>query len=98
MLARIFSSVLLPEPLRPTMPKNSPLSDLERDVVERVQLAEVLAPERMDRPLLERLDLLVGDVEGLADLVCLEDDRGGFDALGGDARRGRRRRSPPGRC
>ena len=35
MLARIFSSVLFPEPLRPTIPKNSPLRTSKETSVER---------------------------------------------------------------
>ena len=57
--------MLLPDPLRPTMPKNSPCADLERDVVERVQLVVGARAKRVQRPLLERVVLLVRDAEGL---------------------------------
>ena len=70
-----FSSVLLPLPLRPTIPKNSPGGDLERDVLDGVQLVVVGAAERVQRALLERRVLLVGQAEGLAD--ALDRDGGG---------------------
>ena len=66
--------MLLPEPLRPTMPKNSPACDLEGDVLERVELVDAAAAERVQRALLERVGVLVGKAERLADAV---DDDGG---------------------
>ena len=75
MLDRIFSSVLLPEPLRPTMPKNSPLADLERDAAQRVQLAPLVAREGMEHALLERVDAVLRDPEGLLDAADVDDHR-----------------------
>ena len=43
---RIFSSVLLPAPLRPMMPTTSPSVDLEGDVLER---PELVSPGRSRR-------------------------------------------------
>ena len=56
MLASSFSSVLLPEPLRPTIAEELALADLERDPVERAQLAVLAAGEGVHRPLFERVD------------------------------------------
>ena len=47
MRLRIFSSVLLPAPLRPMMPRTSPSLDLEVDILER--------PEFLDRVALHDL-------------------------------------------
>ena len=41
--AMTFSSVVLPEPLGPRMVSSSPARDLQRDAVERHDLAEALA-------------------------------------------------------
>ena len=58
--------MLLPLPLRPTMPKNSPAatSKLTSRTASRTSIAA--GPERMQGPLLERVVLLVGKPEGLA--------------------------------
>ena len=75
MLASSFSSVLLPEPLRPTMPKNSPWPDLEGDAAQRPQVAVVAAGEGVDDPLFERVDPVGRDAERLVQAFDL--DRGG---------------------
>ena len=62
MPARHFSSVDLPEPLRPTIPKNSPGLDRERDVAQRAQLVVPGAAKRVQRTLLERVNLLARDL------------------------------------
>ena len=54
-----LSSVLLPEPLRPTMPKNSPCSTANETSRTRVEAVERAAAERVQRTLLERVHLLV---------------------------------------
>ena len=69
MPARHFSSVLLPLPLRPTIPKNSPGCDGEGDVLERVQLLVARAAQRVKRALLERVAALLGDLEALVDAL-----------------------------
>ena len=51
--ARIWSSVLLPEPLRPMTPSRSPARQLERDVCERPEVAAVAAAERRREHLLQ---------------------------------------------
>ena len=86
MPARHLSSVLLPEPLRPTMPKNSPWRDVERDVLERLQPVRRRAAEGMQGALLERVDLLVGKAELLRH--ALHDD--GERTRHGGERSGRR--------
>ena len=69
MPARHLSSVLLPLPLRPTMPKNSPSATSKVDVVERVELVVAPALERVQGTLLERVVLPVGKAKALADPV-----------------------------
>ena len=64
----------MPEPLRPTIPKNSPCADLERDVAQRVQRVRARPPQRMQRPLLERVHALVRQLERLRHVVD-DDDR-----------------------
>ena len=74
MLAMIFSRVLLPEPLRPTIPKNSPWWTSKLDAAQRPQLR----PPRltgMREPLLERVDPLVRDVKLLVDIADLDHHR-----------------------
>ena len=66
--------MLLPLPLRPTIPKNSPSRDRQRHVVERVQLVDVARAERVQRALLERRVALVRQPERLRDAV--DRDRG----------------------
>ena len=77
MLGMIFSSVLLPEPLRPDDPEELALVDVERDIAQGAELAVLDAPERMGRALLERVDAVRGDPEGLLEPADLDDDRAG---------------------
>ena len=56
------------------MPKNSPALDGEGDVAQRAQRVAAGPAERVQRPLLERVDALVGQPERLRDAV---DDDGG---------------------
>jgi len=49
--------------------------DLERDPVEGAQLAVVAARERANGPLLERVDAVCRDPEGLGQSLDLDRDR-----------------------
>ncbi len=69
MPARHLSSVLLPEPLRPTIPKNSPCSTAKVTSRSASKRVDAVAAERMQRALLERVASLVGDVEALRHAV-----------------------------
>ena len=82
MLARILRRVLFPDPLRPTIPKNSPRRTLKRDALQGIEPAEVLAPQGMHRSFLERIDPLVGNPERLRDSLRVEHDRGRRQARG----------------
>ena len=62
-----FSSVLLPLPLRPTMPKNSPWRTSNETSLQRSEDAVAAAAHRVQRPLLERVHLLLGNAERLRD-------------------------------
>ncbi len=66
MPARHLSRVLFPLPFRPTIPNISPFGDLERDILYRAKLVELVEAKRMKSPLFERVDLEVRDPEGLA--------------------------------
>ena len=73
MPARHFSSVLLPLPLRPAIPKNSPWRTSKEMSLQRLEGLVAGAPQRVQRALLERVRALLGHAEGLADR--LGDDR-----------------------
>ena len=75
MLARIFSSVLLPEPFGPTIAEELALVDVERDVAQRAVLAVLDARQRMRAALLERVDAVLGDAERLVEAAGLDHDR-----------------------
>ena len=62
--------MLLPLPLRPTIPKNSPgaISTLTSSTA-CSDVEAYAAAERMQRPLLERVVLLVGQPEALAHVL-----------------------------
>ncbi len=53
MLDMILSSVLLPEPLRPTIPKNSPFLTSKETPSKRLESAELDPAERMESQFLE---------------------------------------------
>ena len=59
--------MLLPLPLRPTIPKNSPCDDLDAHVVDGVERVELAFAKRMQRPLLERVSLVTRQTEGLVE-------------------------------
>ena len=59
MLASSFSSVLFPDPLRPTMPKNSPRST-SKLIPSSASRSRSPGSERVHEPLLQRVDPLVG--------------------------------------
>ena len=88
MLARIFSRLLLPEPLRPTIPKNSPLRTSNETPLSACSSRCSIARQGMGHPLLERVDPLVGDPEHLVNSVRLDYD-GGARARRGGAEGGR---------
>jgi len=71
MLASSFSSVVLPEPLRPAMPKNSG-RDGERDVLERAQLLVVDGAKWVQDALLEGLHAVGRHAVGLVDVADLD--------------------------
>ena len=64
-----FSSVLLPEPLRPTIPKNSPRLDGERNVPERVEPIPTRPPKGMQSTLLQRVAAFAGEPERLGEVL-----------------------------
>ena len=72
MPARILSSVLLPLPFGPMIPKNSPSLDVEADVVERLLHLVVVRSKRVEEVLLERRPLLVRQPERLRDARDLD--------------------------
>ncbi len=94
MPARHFSSVLFPDPLRPTTAKNSPGATENETWSTAVSSCCGIVRERMERALLERHHALPRDPEALAHVV--DDDRGrrgrrscsryGSGGLGRDAR------------
>ena len=89
--ARHFSSVLLPEPLRPTMPKNSPCAMSTLTSLSRVQLVVGARAERVQRALLERRVVLVRQPERLGDVLqpdCCGRRRVGDGGVRRHARRG----------
>ena len=77
MPARHFSSVDLPEPLRPTMPKNSPGATAKETSRSACSASMPRAAQRVQRALLERVDALVGEPEGLRDAVDDDGREGG---------------------
>ena len=64
--ARTFSSVLLPEPFWPTIPKNSPWWTSNETSSQRLQLAVLDPRERVRGALLERVDAVLGDRNDLS--------------------------------
>ena len=79
MPARTLSSVLLPLPFGPTIPKNSPVLDAEGDVLECPLGAHTSSCERVEEVLLQRRPLLVREQEHLAETVDL--DRGAVSLM-----------------
>ena len=67
--------MLLPEPLRPTMPKNSPWRISKETSSRARRIAVVAGGERPHRPLLERIDAVGRDPEGLLQAAGLDRDR-----------------------
>ena len=94
MPARHFSSVLLPLPLRPAIPKNSPSLNRERDVVERAERLEPGAPARMQRTLFERVTAIFGHAERLCHVVRDDCGEPGFTWNGAHPERGYRSQRP----
>ncbi len=72
--------MLLPRAVAPDDAEELPVGDIERDVVDRLQLVVVVSAERVQDPLLERGVLLVGEAERLAD--ALDRDRARATQLG----------------
>ncbi len=80
----------------PDDPEELALVDVEGDAAQRAQLAVLAARERMQRALLERVDPLVRDAEGLLDPAGLDDDgcgASGSRSVRGAQTRARQRRS-----
>ena len=84
MLASSLSKVLLPEPLRPTMPKNSPWSDVEGDAVEGPQDADIAGREGAHHALLQRVHPVGGDGEGLLQVPRFDREGRGRPRRAGD--------------
>ena len=78
----ICSSVLLPEPLRPTMPTTSPAPDLERHVAQRPELVAVALAHAGKRHVLEPILRAVVQAVDLAHRVHGHEDLVECAALG----------------
>ena len=59
----------LAAPVAPDDAEELARGDLDADVVDRLELVEAAAAERVERPLLERVVLLMGQPEALAQVL-----------------------------